>query len=171
MTSTNDSFAPFAARMQAENLPTIVIDNFRHYYDQLAAGQTGLIPEDTIAPVASLPDAAAFFDDASLIAAGQAALNKTVIVKLNGGLGTSMGLTKAKSLLTVRDGLTFLDIIARQALRGGNPLANAAMSVGALLVTYVVFRLVFQVVLPEGIVPEREIIAWIERLFAAGSAR
>jgi UTP--glucose-1-phosphate uridylyltransferase len=39
-----------------------------------------------------------------------------VVIKLNGGLGTSMGLTKAKSLLPVRDGLTFLDLIARQIL-------------------------------------------------------
>ena len=37
-------------------------------------------------------------------------------MKLNGGLGTSMGLDRAKSLLEVRDGLTFLDIIARQVL-------------------------------------------------------
>ena len=39
-----------------------------------------------------------------------------MVVKLNGGLGTSMGLDRAKSLLEVRDGLSFLDIIARQVL-------------------------------------------------------
>ena len=38
------------------------------------------------------------------------------MIKLNGGLGTSMGLDRAKSLLEVRDGLSFLDIIARQVL-------------------------------------------------------
>ena len=38
------------------------------------------------------------------------------MVKLNGGLGTSMGMDRAKSLLEVRDGLTFLDVIARQVL-------------------------------------------------------
>jgi UTP--glucose-1-phosphate uridylyltransferase len=43
-------------------------------------------------------------------------LSRTAVVKLNGGLGTSMGLDRAKSLLEVRDGLTFLDIIARQVL-------------------------------------------------------
>ena len=36
------------------------------------------------------------------------------MLKLNGGLGTSMGLEKAKSLLTVKDGKTFLDLIAEQ---------------------------------------------------------
>ena len=41
-------------------------------------------------------------------------LSKTAVLKLNGGLGTSMGLEKAKSLLEVRDGKTFLDLIAEQ---------------------------------------------------------
>jgi UTP--glucose-1-phosphate uridylyltransferase len=43
-----------------------------------------------------------------------AALGKTVIIKLNGGLGTSMGMDKAKSLLQVRKGQTFLNIIVDQ---------------------------------------------------------
>jgi len=36
------------------------------------------------------------------------------MLKLNGGLGTSMGLEKAKSLLSVKEGKTFLDLIAQQ---------------------------------------------------------
>lgn len=36
------------------------------------------------------------------------------MLKLNGGLGTSMGLEKAKSLLEVKQGKTFLDLIADQ---------------------------------------------------------
>ena len=38
------------------------------------------------------------------------------MLKLNGGLGTSMGLEKAKSLLPVKDGKTFLDLIAEQVV-------------------------------------------------------
>ena len=38
------------------------------------------------------------------------------MLRLNGGLGTSMGLSGAKSLLEAKDGLSFLDIIARQVL-------------------------------------------------------
>jgi UTP--glucose-1-phosphate uridylyltransferase len=41
-------------------------------------------------------------------------LSATAVLKLNGGLGTSMGLEKAKSLLPVKDGKTFLDLIAEQ---------------------------------------------------------
>lgn len=45
------------------------------------------------------------------------------------------------------------------------------VALGSLIVIYVVFRMVFKVVLPEGIVPEREIMAWIENLFTSGEAR
>ena len=38
------------------------------------------------------------------------------MVKLNGGLGTGMGLEKAKSLLELKDGMTFLDFIAKQVI-------------------------------------------------------
>ncbi len=117
---TLPAFSPFAAKMRAEKLPEIVIRTFEHYYNQLAAGQTGLIPEAEILPVASVPDAESF--GAALAEAGKAALQKTVLLKLNGGLGTGMGLERAKSLLVVKDGLTFLDVIARQALRRGVPL-------------------------------------------------
>ena len=41
-------------------------------------------------------------------------LKKTCIVKINGGLGTSMGCTGPKSVIEVRNGLTFLDIIILQ---------------------------------------------------------
>ncbi len=39
-----------------------------------------------------------------------------MVIKLNGGLGTSMGMDKAKSLLPVREGASFLDLIVRQVL-------------------------------------------------------
>lgn len=48
--------------------------------------------------------------------AGAAALATTAVIKLNGGLGTTMGLDRAKTLIIAREGLTFLDIIARQVL-------------------------------------------------------
>ncbi|HEY85678.1 MAG TPA: UTP--glucose-1-phosphate uridylyltransferase, partial [Chloroflexi bacterium] len=117
---TNDKFSPFAKKMAKEKLPDIVIKTFAHYYRQLLEGQTGLIPESDIRPVDSLPDAENFGEN--LATAGEAALSKTVLIKLNGGLGTSMGLEQAKSLLIVKDDLSFLDIIAQQAIRAGVPL-------------------------------------------------
>ena len=41
-------------------------------------------------------------------------LNQLIVVKLNGGLGTSMGCKGPKSFITVRDDLTFLDITIQQ---------------------------------------------------------
>lgn len=114
MTQLTKNFTLFAERMRREGLPDIVINTFAHYYQQLTEGQTGLIPEADIRPVESLPDAEQFPE--TLKATGRTALSQTVYIKLNGGLGTSMGLEQAKSLLPVKDGLTFLDIIARHAL-------------------------------------------------------
>jgi UTP--glucose-1-phosphate uridylyltransferase len=50
------------------------------------------------------------------------------VLKLNGGLGTGMGMTKAKSLLEVKDGLTFLDVIARQVSACASGRARACRS-------------------------------------------
>ncbi|KAG8478118.1 hypothetical protein CXB51_027892 [Gossypium anomalum] len=41
-------------------------------------------------------------------------LDKLVVLKLNGGLGTTMGCTGPKSVIEVRNGLTFLDLIVIQ---------------------------------------------------------
>ena len=120
MTTLQQQFAPFQARMQAESLPQAFIDTFRHYYAQLLAGDTGLIPETEIEPVADLPDAEKL--PAELAAVGEAHLSQTVFIKLNGGLGTGMGLQKAKALLPVKGELTFLDIIARHTLHHNIPL-------------------------------------------------
>jgi len=41
-------------------------------------------------------------------------LNKLIVVKLNGGLGTTMGCQGPKSVISVRSGLTFLDLNIQQ---------------------------------------------------------
>lgn len=98
-------------KMAAAAVPQQAIDVFSYYYGQLEEGVSGFIPEDTIEPLMDPPmlsDVAVSDEDAA------AALEKTVIIKLNGGLGTSMGMDKAKSLLPVRQDKTFLDIIVDQ---------------------------------------------------------
>ncbi|MBX3059093.1 MAG: UTP--glucose-1-phosphate uridylyltransferase [Anaerolineae bacterium] len=106
--------------MLTEGLPDIFIRTFAGYYEQLMAGSTGLIPEAEIQPVTSLPDADTFSEEMAAI--GEAAMSRTAVIKLNGGLGTSMGLEQAKSLLVVKEGLSFLDIIARQSICTAVPL-------------------------------------------------
>ena len=97
------------AKQRRDDVPEAAIATFAHYYHQLEAGESGLIAEDEIEPVRDLPDAEALPE-------GDAPLDAAVVIKLNGGLGTSMGMDRAKSLLEVKDGLSFLDVIARQVL-------------------------------------------------------
>ena len=103
----------FGERMRREKLPEIATRAFLRAARYVAEGGATLIREDEIEPVASLPDLAGLEQYAE---AGRRALARTAIIKLNGGLGTSMGLSKAKSLLPVRPGISFLDLIARQVL-------------------------------------------------------
>ena len=113
MASINQDFTPFATRMRVEGISELIVETFKFYYTQLADGHTGLIPESDILPVEHLPDLEKFPKELAKV--GQRLLPKTILLKLNGGLGTSMGMDRAKSLLTVKDELSFLDIIARQA--------------------------------------------------------
>ena len=96
-------------KMRREGLPDASIDTFRHYYEQLAEGATGMLPESEIEPVEEV-------DDLESLPDAGAPLDEAVVIKLNGGLGTSMGMTRAKSLIEAKDGLSFLDVIARQVL-------------------------------------------------------
>jgi UTP--glucose-1-phosphate uridylyltransferase len=99
-------------KMAAAGVDPVAIEVFSHYYRLVESGETGMVPESTIEPVEI-----SSIDDVDVAApAPTRGLAGTVVVKLNGGLGTSMGLDRAKSLLEVRDGLTFLDLIVRQVL-------------------------------------------------------
>jgi UTP--glucose-1-phosphate uridylyltransferase len=98
-------------KMAAAGISQQAIDVFTYYYGQLEEGVSGFIPEDTIGPLTDPPMVSDVMVSAE---AAASALGRSVIIKLNGGLGTSMGMDKAKSLLPVRKGKTFLDIIVDQ---------------------------------------------------------
>ncbi len=99
-------------KMAEAGVDPTAIEVFAHYFRLLEHGETGMIPEDTIEPLDMERLEDVEIDDAT----ARAAVGKTAVIKLNGGLGTSMGMDRAKSLLCVRRGLSFLDIIARQVL-------------------------------------------------------
>ena len=100
------------AKMAEAGTDPIAIETFAHYYRLLEHGETGMIAEDSIEPLDSESLDDVEVDDES----ASAALRATAVIKLNGGLGTSMGMERAKSLLCVRKGMSFLDVIARQVL-------------------------------------------------------
>ena len=99
-------------KMVAAGVDEVAIETFAHYFRLLEHGETGMIPETSIEPVdmPALADVEVSDEDAA------DAIRKTAVIKLNGGLGTSMGMDRAKSLLCARRGLSFLDIISRQVL-------------------------------------------------------
>lgn len=98
-------------KMRAAHVAQPAIEVFTHYYRQLEQGVTGLLPEATIEPLVD----PVFLAEVEVSAEeARAALAQTVVIKLNGGLGTSMGMDSAKSLLPVRAGKSFLDITVEQ---------------------------------------------------------
>jgi UTP--glucose-1-phosphate uridylyltransferase len=97
------------AKLLREGLPEEAVAAFRALYDQLVAGASGMLPDAELEPVRELPTLAQLPRPSALGALGHAC-----VIKLNGGLGTSMGLDGPKSLLEAREGLTFLDVVGRQ---------------------------------------------------------
>jgi UTP--glucose-1-phosphate uridylyltransferase len=115
---------PFVSAMEAAGMPEPAIRAFLLHLRRYLSGETGMLNREAIEPVAELPS----FDDLGVLNCQPEALNQTVVIKLNGGLGTSMGLERAKSLIEVRSGRSFLDLIVHQTLalrrsgRGRAPL-------------------------------------------------
>jgi UTP--glucose-1-phosphate uridylyltransferase len=109
-----DYLPEFIAKMEAEGLSPLVCETFAYYYKQVLTGETGMIFDRDIQPVApdEIEDLANL---AEYSAAGKQAYPNAIRIVLNGGLGTSMGLTGPKSLLEVKNGQSFLGLILRQA--------------------------------------------------------
>jgi len=102
------------SKMLAAGVAVPTITAFLGALRRVIAGERGMVPETELESVPSLLR----LDDISAPPRGsEDLLKKLVVVKLNGGLGTGMGLESAKSLLPVKNGDTFLDFIARQILQ------------------------------------------------------
>lgn len=103
--------------MRAAGVHEQAIAVFSRFYSIVEEGTESYVREDDITPLTDVTYLGEVMErggeDESVPAS---ALSRTVMLKLNGGLGTSMGMQSAKSLLTVRDDFTFLDILAHQVL-------------------------------------------------------
>lgn len=106
-----EGLARAQSKMAEAEVSQEAIAVFSHYYRELEGGATGLIAESDIDP---LPQPTRLDELSIDEEAARRALDATVILKLNGGLGTSMGMEQAKSLLPVREGRSFLDLICEQ---------------------------------------------------------
>ena len=118
------SFDCIEAKMKGVGLSEAAINAFRHSVNVLESKQSMMIAEADIAPADNVAEWEALV--AATPEADAAMLAQTVLIKLNGGLGTGMGLQKAKSLLEIKPGVTFLDLIVRQVIslreRAGYPV-------------------------------------------------
>jgi UTP--glucose-1-phosphate uridylyltransferase len=112
--NTPDYVAAVLAKAEAGGAHAAELAALRSRLQQLADPQAGLLPGEALQPLPDLPR----LEELPEPPPGQArdVLDQLVIVKLNGGLGTSMGLAGPKSLLEVKPGMSFLDVIATQVL-------------------------------------------------------
>ncbi len=106
----SDGLQASVEKMRAEGVGEAAIATFAHYYEQLREGASGMLPESDIEPIEDPPR----LED--LPAGDPSIVDSAIVLKLNGGLGTSMGMTKAKSLIEAKDGQTFLDVVVGQVL-------------------------------------------------------
>ncbi len=108
----------FRGRLEGDGAPEEVWSAFAHMYRGYRGGVTGRVAWGEVEPAGPedlVPEHA--FDAVGLREAGEEHLGSLVWIVLNGGLGTSMKMDRAKSLVPVKGDLTFLDLIARYVLR------------------------------------------------------
>ncbi|HET6865724.1 MAG TPA: UTP--glucose-1-phosphate uridylyltransferase [Solirubrobacteraceae bacterium] len=97
-------------KMRAADQPDEAIRSFRSAYERLVRGESAMLPSAELEPAGDVD----IFDQ--LPAADPQILDQVAVIKLNGGLATTMGLRSPKSLVEVRDGKSFLEIIVGQTL-------------------------------------------------------
>jgi UTP--glucose-1-phosphate uridylyltransferase len=118
-TQSASGLATAAQKMRSEGLPEPVVKNFERLFQDVMQGKTGVISEEEIEPVREVPTFAEIAECGDTVRAGMDLLHSLVVIRLNGGLGTTMGLERAKSLLKVKGELSFNDIIAQQLRKLG----------------------------------------------------
>jgi UTP--glucose-1-phosphate uridylyltransferase len=98
-------------KMRADGQGEEAIASFRSAFERLVAGEEAMIPTATLEPAGTVPALAELEPPED-----PAALDRFVTIKLNGGLATTMGLQRPKSLIEARDGRSFLEIIIGQVM-------------------------------------------------------
>ena len=105
-----DGLKAAEAKMRDAGQPDEAIRSFANAYQRLVGGESAMLPSAELEPAGDvdtleeLPDA-----DGDV-------LDRVAVIKLNGGLATTMGLRSPKSLVEAREGRSFLDIIIGNTL-------------------------------------------------------
>jgi UTP--glucose-1-phosphate uridylyltransferase len=108
--SDADGLTAAETKMREAGQPEEAIRSFRNAYERLRDGESAMLPSAELEPAGEV-DA---FE--ALPEADSGVLDRVAVIKLNGGLATTMGLRSPKSLVEARHGRSFLDIIVGQTL-------------------------------------------------------
>ena len=101
-------------KMKQEGLSSALITDFLSKVEKVRNGDTGKVIWSTIGDLDPEKDEVSLDVLKKTITPSTESLKKLVVIKLNGGLGTSMGLSQAKSLIKIKNNKSFLEIIADQ---------------------------------------------------------
>jgi UDP-N-acetylglucosamine pyrophosphorylase len=111
MTDFEKMFKPFEDGMRRAGQSEPAILAFRRNFEK-ALGEPAYIRESEIEPLT--PSDVASYEKLDERPLTSRVLSETLVLKLNGGLGTTMGLEGPKSLLKAKGNHTFLDLIVGQ---------------------------------------------------------
>lgn len=120
LVAMDETFELSASKMRDAGMSDTAIAQFSHLYEVWRNNEKGsFIREHDVEPIKTVPSFHEIYETIDHDKAVKA-FAKTAFIKLNGGLGTSMGLSCAKSLLPVRRHkarqMRFIDIIIGQVL-------------------------------------------------------
>ena len=121
-----DYVASILAKAEAGGVHEAELAALRRRLKQLGEPWAGLLPSEALEPLPDLPR----LDELPEPPPGQArdVLDRLVVVKLNGGLGTSMGLSGPKSLLEIKPARAFSMSLLRRCWRCARGMAPGCRS-------------------------------------------
>jgi UTP--glucose-1-phosphate uridylyltransferase len=108
---TTDAVSAAIRKMHAAEQNDAAIKQFVSALTRVQDGVATMIASSELEPAPDVPKLEDLPD-----ADPVTALERVAVIKLNGGLATSMGLQQPKSLLEARDGRSFLEIIIGQTI-------------------------------------------------------
>ncbi|MCW7492410.1 UTP--glucose-1-phosphate uridylyltransferase [Leptospira sp. 2 VSF19] len=100
--------------MKSAGLSDAFILDFISKVDAVRNGETGIVKWEEVGDLDPNSDEISLESIHASYPTDLSLLSKLVVIKLNGGLGTSMGLDKAKSLIPIKDSMSFLTVMAKQ---------------------------------------------------------
>ncbi|MDV6237379.1 UTP--glucose-1-phosphate uridylyltransferase [Leptospira ellisii] len=103
------------SKMHAEGMSETFILDFLKKTEQVHNGETGMVRWEEVGDLDPQTDEIPLEEIEREFSPDPSVLKHLVVIKLNGGLGTSMGLSGPKSLIPLKNGMSFLEIFAKQS--------------------------------------------------------